>query len=99
MNEFRAATKETYALFQNYPNPFNPTTTISFELSSDEKVTLQIFNILGQMVTTVLNNAELERGHHQINFDASQLSGGMYFYRLSLSGGKLSITNRMLLLK
>ena len=99
LNEIRTPAVENFSLLQNYPNPFNATTTISFQLPSDEKVTLQIFNILGQMVTTVLNNVELERGYHQIIFDESQLSSGMFFYRLSLSGGKLSITNRMLLLK
>jgi hypothetical protein len=72
-----------YRLAQNYPNPFNPTTTISFELPLSSMVTLKIYNIVGQEVATLLNNEELEEGIQELTFDASALSSGVYFYRLS----------------
>ncbi len=75
----------TYSLDQNFPNPFNPSTMINFNLKVDSKVSLKIFNILGQQVRQLLTGA-LPAGIHQVNFDASRLNSGVYFYRLEASG-------------
>lgn len=71
----------TYSLMQNYPNPFNPLTIISFELPEDSKVELKIYNMLGQEIKTLLNE-EKPRGKHQVQFNASNLSSGMYIYKI-----------------
>ncbi|OGC94862.1 MAG: hypothetical protein A2W25_14155 [candidate division Zixibacteria bacterium RBG_16_53_22] len=85
-----------FELAQNYPNPFNPTTTIAFDIPRASRVTLEIFNVLGQRVT-VLNDGELEAGHHTISFDASELGSGVYFYRLT--AGENARTKKMVILK
>jgi len=85
-----------FDLAQNYPNPFNPTTTIAFDIPRESHVSLEVFNILGQRVT-VLNDGELEAGHHTISFDASGLGSGVYFFRLA-AGDKAS-TKKMVILK
>ncbi|MBI1803007.1 MAG: T9SS type A sorting domain-containing protein [Ignavibacteriae bacterium] len=72
-----------YELHQNYPNPFNPTTTISFDLPEASIVTLEVYNTLGQKVVTLLNQEEMEDGVQEVEFDASSLSSGIYFYRLT----------------
>lgn len=76
--------KEFY-LAQNYPNPFNPSTTINFSLASDSKVTLKIFNILGQEIMTLIDG-NYTAGNHKINFDGSSLNSGVYMYRLDATG-------------
>lgn len=83
-------------LHQNYPNPFNPTTTISFTLSRSAFVTLRVFDIAGREVAT-LKQEELNAGLHRATFEARNLAGGVYFYRLT--AGESSQTRRMLLLK
>ena len=85
-------------LQQNYPNPFNPTTAIGFSLLAVGNVSLKIYNILGQEVATLLNNEQLEAGAHEIQFDASALTSGVYFYRLSVDG-KFSETKKLILMK
>ena len=83
-----AETKNTpkeFSLEQNYPNPFNPTTILSFVIGNSSLVTMKIYNVLGQEVATLLNNEELESGKHEIEFDGSKLSSGVYFYRLQVS--------------
>ncbi|MBK6914406.1 MAG: VCBS repeat-containing protein [Ignavibacteriales bacterium] len=72
---------DNFELEQNYPNPFNPATTISFNLENDSQVSLIIFDVLGQQVSHLINR-ELEAGRHSINFDASSLISGVYFYKL-----------------
>ncbi len=72
----------SYALEQNFPNPFNPTTTIRFDLPEQAKVTLKIYNMLGQEVATVLDNEEFGAEEVEFEFDASSLSSGVYLYRL-----------------
>ena len=86
----------TFNLDQNYPNPFNPTTKISFNLKERNYTTLKVYNSLGQQVTELVNG-ELGAGSHQVTFDASKLSSGVYFYRLE--SGKYSQVKKMLLLK
>lgn len=89
-----------FRLYQNYPNPFNPATNIKFSLPSQAFVSLKVFNILGQEVA-VLANEELEGGVHTVNFDADQLSSGIYLYKLSAQSadGNFIETKKMLLLK
>ena len=72
---------QNYVLSQNYPNPFNPTTTIKFALPVSSNVKINIYNTLGQLVETLVNK-EMESGYHEINFDASKLSSGVYLYQL-----------------
>ncbi|MBD3256983.1 DUF4397 domain-containing protein [candidate division GN15 bacterium] len=87
-NEFR--------LDQNYPNPFNPTTTITFALPAASQVTLSVYNVLGQEVSTLLNTS-LPAGEHQVEFDASSVASGVYFYRISAEN--YSDTRKMMLVK
>jgi hypothetical protein len=91
----------TYSLEQNYPNPFNPTTLINFNLRVDSKVSLNVFNVLGQKVAQVVNGS-LTAGNHQYNFDASRLSSGIYLYRLDatgIDGSTFSAVKKMMLTK
>ena len=83
-------------LYQNYPNPFNPNTNIQFELPFAGNTSLKIYNSLGQLVQTLVDNY-LSEGRHNYSFDANQLSSGIYFYQLQF--GNKSITNKMMLLK
>ena len=73
------------SLKQNYPNPFNPTTIIQYQLPSSEFVQLQVFDMLGRQVATLVNGQQSE-GTHTVNFDASGLSSGIYIYRLDAGG-------------
>lgn len=85
-----------FSLSQNYPNPFNPSTTITFELSKDEKVSLKIYNSLGQEVTTLINK-EMSRGKHNITWNAQKIASGIYFYNIDT--GYNSAVKKMILLK
>jgi hypothetical protein len=85
----------TYKLEQNYPNPFNPTTEISFSIPTAGNTSLEIYNILGQKVATLVNK-ELNLGLHKYQFDASNLSSGIYFYKLQ-SNNFTSIKKMMLI--
>lgn len=85
-------------LLQNYPNPFNPYTTIEFELVEPSIVTLIIYNSLGQEITKLLDNEEIEAGRNSVTFDASNLASGVYFYKLVINNSS-QLTKRMLLLK
>ena len=76
-------------LYQNYPNPFNPTTIISYDLSSAATVRLDVFNIIGQHVTTLVHGEQTAGAHH-INFDATGLATGIYLYRLQANEKILS---------
>lgn len=86
----------TYSLEQNYPNPFNPTTTIRFSVPERSFVTLKVFNILGNEVAELVNG-NISAGEYEIPFNASELSSGVYFYKIT--AGNYSHTNKMLLLK
>jgi hypothetical protein len=86
----------TFSLSQNYPNPFNPKTTFTYALTKNELVLLELFNVAGQKVGTLVN--ELQRpGTYKIEFDASDLAAGAYFYRMT--AGKSTETKKMLLVK
>jgi hypothetical protein len=86
----------SFALGQNYPNPFNPTTNIQFSLPMASHVKLEVFNILGQSVSTLLDK-DMAAGNHQVEFDATPYPSGIYFYRWSHLGG--SETRKMILVK
>jgi hypothetical protein len=87
---------DAFSLDQNYPNPFNPTTTISFTIPNKSFTTLKVFSILGEEVATIVNG-ELEPGQHSVQFNASNLASGLYFY--SLGSNSLSFTKKMLLIR
>jgi hypothetical protein len=87
---------QTSMLGQNYPNPFNPATTIAFTLPKDDDVTLDVMNILGEHMAT-LTHGRVSAGTHTVNFDASRLTSGIYFYRLS--AGSFTRTQKMILAK
>ena len=94
--EVKHSTAQDFHLEQNYPNPFNPTTNIRFSIEKPGMVSLKIYNVLGQEVTTLLNK-ELKAGTYTFNFDGSKLSSGIYFYRIR--SGNFVQTNKMVLLK
>jgi len=83
-------------LSQNYPNPFNPTTSIQYTIPETGRVTLEVFNVLGQNVATLVNDVQ-QAGFYAISFDANRLASGVYVYRLS-SAGQV-ITRKMTLVK
>lgn len=85
-----------YSLSQNYPNPFNPFTTISFSIPAKGIVELNVYNILGEKVATILNE-ELSKGIYTYNFDGSQLSSGVYVYTIKVNN--FNAAKKMLLLK
>jgi hypothetical protein len=85
---------DCFALKQNYPNPFNPTTQINFELNKPGYTTLSVYNLLGQTVATLVSK-HMSAGSYSINFDASHLTGGLYFYKLE-SAGQVSVRKMML---
>jgi hypothetical protein len=73
----------TMKLYQNYPNPFNPSTALSFNLLKDATVTVKVYNVLGQEVATLFQNEALSAGLQTFNFDARNLTSGVYFYTVS----------------
>ncbi len=85
-----------FELQQNYPNPFNPTTTIGFSVPKAGNVTINVFNSMGQQVRTVANRS-FSSGKHTINFDASSLASGTYFY--TIKSGQFTETRKMTLIK
>ena len=87
----------SFALMQNYPNPFNPLTKIEFVLSTSSEVSLDIFDVAGRKVRTLLDHQQLPQGKQEIVFDASELPSGAYFYRLITP--KYSETKKMILTK
>ena len=85
-----------FSLLQNYPNPFNPSTKIEFALPTQAHVSLKVYNMLGQVVATVVNGV-MNAGAHSVTFDASKLSSGVYFYRID--AGNFSSIKKMVLVK
>jgi hypothetical protein len=86
-----------FALHPNYPNPFNPSTQISFDLAAASTVSLNVYNTLGQQVTTLVNHEAMNAGRYSMTFDASHLPSGVYLYRLT--AGSFTETRQMLLVK
>ena len=85
-----------FSLFQNYPNPFNPVTNIEFALPKSAKVSLLVYNLLGENIATLLNE-DKEAGFYDVQFDASNFSSGIYIFRLA--AGDFIQTKKMTLLK
>ena len=87
---------QDFILYQNYPNPFNPITNISYTLRKSGFVTLKIFDVLGKEIRTLVSE-EKSRGKYTLQFNASNLSSGIYFYQLIANG--FIQTKKMILLK
>jgi hypothetical protein len=85
-----------FALEQNYPNPFNPTTTINYSVSKTSMVTIKVYDILGNEVASLMNE-EKPAGRYSVNFTASKLASGVYFYRMQ--AGSFVETKKLILLK
>lgn len=81
IKDLAQAIPNEYLLEQNYPNPFNPTTVIRFGLPFGSKVTLRVFNILGELVAT-LQDGQLPAGYHEINWNAANIASGIYIYAI-----------------
>ncbi len=86
-----------FSLDQNFPNPFNPSTTIRINVAELTPVSLKIYNSIGQLIATLIDNQILSKGTHLVSWKAESLSSGVYFYSLE-AGGK-SITKKMMLIK
>jgi M6 family metalloprotease-like protein len=101
-NDATEVIPDDYALLSNYPNPFNPSTTISFDLPEDARVTLKVYDMLGKEIS-VLAEGTKSAGRHTVNFNASHLPSGVYIYRFtatSLDNGKhFEKINKMMFLK
>lgn len=87
---------DRFILEQNYPNPFNPATYINYSIPSDEFVTIKIFNIIGKEIATLVNSYQ-KAGNYSVEFNASDLSSGIYFY--TISAGSYRTTKKMILSK
>ncbi len=85
-----------HELGQNYPHPFNPVTKMNFSLSKSSFVTLEVYNSLGQKVTTLINN-KLNSGSYKVKFNGSKLSSGIYYYKIQ--AGEFHSVMKMLLLQ
>ncbi len=96
MRETTSAVIKNYSLLQNYPNPFNPATTIKYQIPQAGSVTLRIYDVLGRLVTTLVNEFQYS-GTHVVQFNALNLASGIYFYQLQ--SNNFLITKKMLLLK
>ena len=99
-NEVNVGIPQKFELSQNYPNPFNPSTSINFDLPFDAKVSIKVFDLSGKEVATLVNGA-ITAGYHSVNFNASGLSSGVYFYRINAegSGNNFVATKKMSLIK
>lgn len=97
---FTGSKQRGVSLMQNYPNPFNPSTVINYELPYSANVTVKVYDISGKEVASLFNGFQAE-GNHSVQFNASNLSSGVYFYRLNVVNGTNSITkvNKMILTK
>ena len=93
---FLKLTPGSFSLAQNFPNPFNPTTIISYRLPVSSYVRLELFNVQGQLVETIESGRQ-EAGIHKIEWTASHLASGIYFYRLK--AGNFTDLKKMILLK
>jgi len=96
INDLLSDLPATYELYQNYPNPFNPLTNIKFALPKAAEVKIDVYNILGQHVATILDTKK-PAGYHLINFDAGRLSTGLYFY--TIRADHFSEVKKMMLVK
>jgi hypothetical protein len=92
----QSSSSNLFELTQNYPNPFNPSTTINYSIPKTSFVTIKVYNILGKEIATLVNQEKLQ-GNYDIEFNASGLPSGIYFYRMQ--AGSFVSTKKLLLLK
>jgi hypothetical protein len=85
-----------YSLAQNYPNPFNPTTTIGYQLGAAAHVRIEVVDILGRKVATLIDRIQVA-GSHEVVWDASGAASGIYFY--TIDAGSFAATRKMVLIK
>lgn len=85
-----------FELMQNFPNPFNPSTSIEYSVQGNEFVSLKVYDVLGNEISTLVNETK-SPGTYKVNFDASQLTSGIYFYKMT--AGNFTKTNKMMLVK
>ena len=97
INEEAFAIPRRYRLSQNYPNPFNPKTMINYELPITNYVEINIYNLIGQKIATLVSEKQ-KAGKYQVEWDASRFASGIYYYQLSTSSGFIQ-TRKMILLK
>jgi hypothetical protein len=91
----------SFSLDQNYPNPFNPSTKITFSLAIDSKVSLKVFDVLGQQVASLIDQ-DLTQGVHTYDFNAARINSGVYFYKIEatgVSGTEFTDVKKMILIK
>jgi len=96
VRDLQNGTPVTYELSQNYPNPFNPTTMIRFAIPQEGMVNVKVFNTLGQEVATLVNEYRTA-GNYEVDFNASSLTSGVYFY--TITSNNFTLTKKMMLLK
>jgi len=96
-NELVSARPTRTELDQNYPNPFNPVTTINYSIPRQSSVRLEVFDLMGRKVATLVERETMQPGHYQVRFDASKLASGMYLYRLR--AGNRILTKKLTLIK
>ncbi len=94
--ELNSGPSDDYRLYQNFPNPFNPATIINYKLNVQGFVSLKIYNLVGQEVANLVNEFQ-EAGVYSKQFDASNLSAGVYLYKLQVNG--FTSVKRMTLIK
>ena len=85
-----------FTLYQNYPNPFNPSTTIKFAIPKETRVSLRIYSVLGEEVTSLIDK-EMKPGYYEVEFNASNFTSGVYLY--SITAGDFIETKKMVILK
>lgn len=92
---------DKFSISQNYPNPFNPTTKIDFEIPSDSRVNIIVYDILGREVRKLINSELKKTGYYSIDFSANDLASGMYIYRMIANNKdkNLILTKRMVVIK
>jgi hypothetical protein len=83
--DYKSTKPVELSLSQNYPNPFNPSTAIDYSLAKESFVQLRVFDVLGREIATIIHENE-PVGKHTVYFDASDLSSGIYFYRITAGG-------------
>ncbi|MGE5352591.1 MAG: T9SS type A sorting domain-containing protein, partial [Acidobacteriota bacterium] len=100
--ESRKLMPQEFALLQNYPNPFNPATVIRYSVPQDAFVNIKVYDMLGRLVKDVVNSFS-EAGYHEVSFDGSAISSGVYYYSMEAKGsdGKIRFreAKKMLLIK
>ncbi len=99
-NEVNIGIPTKFDLSQNYPNPFNPSTKINYDIPLDGKVNVTVFDMSGKEVNTLVNDVKTA-GYYTINFNATNLSSGIYFYKISVdaNGQNFVSTKKMTLIK